>query len=332
MYKVKVTVANGDKGFNRQLPGGKHEWKNYRFYINENIQEADFWVVCYQKLLNRSEKCNVSPENTLFITWEPDSVYHFSHGFLNQFSKVISCQQRLKHRNLVQDQPGLAWHIGQIRNNNSISYTKLYDDFKYIQPEKSKLISVISSNKAFTKGHRQRIEFVQKLKAHFGDQLDVFGRGINDFEDKWDVIAPYKYHICIENCSIPYYWSEKLADSFLGNSYPFYYGCSNVFDYFDYNALRTIDINRPEMAIEIIENAIKDNVAEIYSDTIEKSKQLVLDKYNFFDLVVRNIQDMNPNAKKCEYEIKQDMYFFDIAKLPLYSSRLLSNFKYRFSK
>lgn len=51
-------------------------------------------------------------------------------------------------------------------------------------PKKTKLISVITSNKAFTKGHLKRIEFVEKLKAYYGDKLDVFGQGFNSFEDK----------------------------------------------------------------------------------------------------------------------------------------------------
>ena len=113
MYKVKVTVSPSDKErLQRQLPGREGIWKNYQFFINEPIEEADFWVVCFQKLSGKSESCHVAPENTMFITWEPDSVYHFSKGFLNQFEKVISCQEKLKHKNLIKDQPGLAWQMG----------------------------------------------------------------------------------------------------------------------------------------------------------------------------------------------------------------------------
>ena len=43
---------------------------------------------------------------------------------------------------------------------------------------------MISSNKAFTDGHRQRLKFVEALKEHFGENIDVFGRGINSFADK----------------------------------------------------------------------------------------------------------------------------------------------------
>ena len=163
-YKVKVTVPASDKErLLRQLPGKTGIWKDYQFYINEPIEEADFWVVCFQKLSGKTETCRVAPENTMFITWEPDSVYHFSRGFLNQFGKVVSCQEHLKHRNLVKDQPGLAWQMGMWRHPDGRAIiTQDYDTFSKSNPKKNKLISVIASNKAFTKGHRERLEFVKK--------------------------------------------------------------------------------------------------------------------------------------------------------------------------
>lgn len=334
MYKVKITVSPSDKErLQRQLPGREGIWKNYQFFINEAIEEADFWVVCFQKLSGKSETCRVAPENTLFITWEPDSVYHFSQGFLNQFAKVVSCQEKLKHKNLVKDQPGLAWQMGMWRHPDGRAIiTHDYDSFSKSKPNKSKLISVIASNKAFTKGHRERLEFVKKLKAHFGDQLDLFGWGFNDFANKWDTMADYKYHIVIENCSIPYYWSEKLADAFLGNTFPFYYGCTNVDKYFDKDAYRAIDLHDADKAIGIIDRAIAEGLAEKNAEAVEIAKQKVLNDYNFFELVVRSLQTMDASAKKVDYTIREDMAFLDMKKFLIYGGRVLSNLKYKLTK
>lgn len=330
-YKVKVTVPASDKErLLRQLPGKTGIWKNYQFYINEPIEEADFWVVCYQKLTNKTETCRVAPENTMYITWEPDSVYHFSKGFLNQFGRVVSCQEHLKHKNLVKDQPGLAWWMGMWnRPDGQTVITQDYDSFSKSNPKKSKLISVIASNKTFTKGHRERLEFVKKLKAHFGDQLDLYGRGFHDFDNKWDAIADYEYHIVIENCSIPYYWSEKLADAFLGNSFPFYYGCSNVDKYFSKDAFRAIDLHDADEAIKVIDQAIEHNLAEKNSAAVECAKQQVLNEYNFFELVVKNLESMDASASKKSYTIKGDMAFIDFKKFIIYGGRILSNIKYK---
>lgn len=333
MYTIKITQAASDKAFNRQLPKGDFVWKDCHFYINDDTcQEADFWVICYQRLPNKKETCKVAPENTIYVTWEPDSVWHFSRGFLNQFGKVISCQEGLKHVNVVKDQPGLAWHIGMVRKNGINHYNKTYDDFKTTSPVKTKLLSVISSNKAFTKGHRERMEFVQKLKEYFGDQMDVFGRGIRDFDDKWDVIAPYKYHICIENCQQPYYFSEKFADSFLGEAFPFYYGCSNVDEYFSKDAYRAIDLHRPQEAIRIIEDSIKEGLAEKNHEAVVMAKNQVLDEYNFFELVHKHIQGMNVDAKKEVVTIKDDLTFIDPYKFYAFGKRAVSNAIFKFSK
>ena len=66
------------------------------------------------------------------------------------------------------------------------------------------------------------------LKKHFGDQIDLFGRGLNDFEDKWDVLANYKYTVAIENDFCDDWVTEKYFDCILSNTLPFYYGCPNL--------------------------------------------------------------------------------------------------------
>lgn len=333
MERVKLSIAVDNEKCNRQLPGGGFVWKDYEFIINQPCEEADFWAV-YSKGKHETETCRVAPENTLFITGEPDSVYHYSKGYVKQFAKVLSCQDHLKHKNLVKSQPAQPWHIGKLTKrivgargevSMAAEYSHNYDDLKVSKPQKTKLISVITSNRAFTKGHRERIDFVMKLKEHYGDQLDMFGWGFNGFEDKWDVIAPYKYHIAIENNSIPYYWTEKLADSYLGNAFPIYYGATNVGEYFSKDAFLAIDIHDVEGAIKIIDKAIADNLAEKNAAAIEEAKQLVLDKYNLFNLIVEQIQGMNPNAPKKEYTIKHDMAFFDWKKFYIMGWKRIMN-------
>ena len=330
MITVKISQAASDKDFNRQLPKGDFVWKDCHFVINQDIEEADFWVVCYQRLPRGKETCYVAPENTIYVTWEPDSVWHFSKGFLNQFGKVISCQKKVSHFNVLHDQPGLAWHIGMVRKEGINIYNKTYDDFASTSPKKTKLISVISSNKVFTKGHRERVTFIEKLTSHFGNQLDVFGRGIRGFDDKWDVIAPYKYHICLENCSQPYYWTEKLSDAFLGEAFPIYYGCTNIGSFFDDDCYRAINIRQPEQAIRIIEETINSNVADTHHSAVVNAKMKILNDYNFFELVHKHIQGMNPNAAKVKVIIKDDLSYFDPYKLSMVGNRLISTLYYKF--
>ena len=334
MYKVKITLSPNDEGIIRQLPQSKTTLGEYEFIINQDIAEADFWVVCFQRLTQKEERCRVAPQNTLFITWEPDSVYHYAQGFLDQFGKVVSCQEHLKHRNLSKDQPGLGWHIGKIwYPDKPTEFTQTFDTLKNSSSfKKTKLLSVICSNKAFTKGHRKRIAFVQALKEHYKDDLDLYGNGFQYFKDKWDVIAPYKYHIVLENCSIPDYWSEKLADAYLGNAFPFYYGCTNINKYFDKDAYKSIDIDNIPEAINIIDNAIANNTFEQSEKILSQSKDLILEKYNLFPHIIKHIQDMDANAPKETVVIKDDLSFLDIPKIPLITKRIFNKIKYNYFK
>ena len=164
-----------------------------------------------------------------------------------------------------------------------------------------------------------------KLKEHYGDQLDLYGWGFNDFKNKWDVIAPYKYHIAIENCSTPHYWTEKLADTYLGNAYPFYIGCDNVDEYFSKDAFIKLNIHDAEGAIKIIDKAIAEDTATKQARAVEEAKQLVLDKYNLFNLIVEQIQEMNPNLAKKGVTIKPDTAFFDWKKLYIMGWKRVTN-------
>lgn len=341
MEKIKISIALDNEKCNRQLPKCSFSWKGYEFIINQPCEEVDYWVV-YSKGRREVEMCRVAPGNTLFITGEPDSIYHYSQRYVNQFAKVLSCQKYLKHKNLVHSQPAQPWHIGKqiIRSRETgkesqeaAEYTQTYDTLKVSHPEKTKLMSIITSNKAFTKGHRERIEFVMKLKEHYGDQLDLYGWGFNDFKNKWDVIAPYKYHIAIENCSTPDYWTEKLADTYLGNAFPFYIGCENIGDYFSKDSYIALNIHDAEGATKIIDKAIADNVAETHANAIEEAKQLVLDKYNLFNLIVEQIQDMDSNAPKEIVTLKPDTAFFDMKKIYIMGvKRVLNKLSAKFSK
>ena len=67
---------------------------------------------------------------------------------------------------------------------------------------------------------------------HFKDKIDFFGFGIKDLKNKKDAIDPYLFSIAIENSKHDNYWTEKIADVFLGNTMPIYYGCNNIYDFF----------------------------------------------------------------------------------------------------
>jgi len=298
MLKIRFPQQSGNLPI--IFPDNKMGENNY-YYIYQNKSENneyDFYV--FIEGLNIDEKVFYSNNNIIFFSQEPPSVKTYNNDFLNQFSAVITCHNDMLHSGKVITQQCMPWWIN-----------KTYDELKTIKTyEKTKLISIITSDKLITDGHKKRNEFALKLKEHFGDKIDLFGRGINDFNDKWDVIAPYKYHIAIENCSYPNYWTEKLSDAYLAGAYPIYYGCPNLNEYFSDKAFTSIDINDFDKSVETIDKVIKQNTYENSVDEISKAKELILNKYCLFafleDFCEKNYKN-NLNYKRIK--IKPESYF-----------------------
>ena len=210
----------------RQTPGHnlRSQDGRYMFCLDDSLEEADFWVV-QGKGVREVQTCRVAPENTILLTTEPRSVLVYPQRYIDQFGLVISCQQQMRHRNVRYGPAILPWFVGYkpAPPSAGVPYTfsQDYDSLsKTGAGEKTRLLSVITSNKAFTRGHLDRIRFVEKLKAHFGDRIDIYGRGFRSFDDKWDVLRPYRYHVAIENSSEPYYWTEKISDCYLAGTFP----------------------------------------------------------------------------------------------------------------
>lgn len=277
----------------------------YKFYVNELIPDPDF-VVVRGKALKNETVFDVAPENTVLVTCEPLTVLAYPKDYCNQFGMVCSCQETLKHKNVIFTPAILPWFAGvRFAVDGTPSPTVDYDTLKSMPfPKKTKLLSVVSSNKAFTKGHLKRIRFVERLKEYYGDKIDVYGRGYNEFVDKLDVTLPYKYHIVIENTSEKYYWTEKLADSYIGCSFPIYYGCTNVSDYFPEGSYKTIDIDDFENSVRIIDELITSETFDKAKPLLAECRDLVLDDYNMFDFIAKCLDRLNPQLPKEKVVLK----------------------------
>ncbi len=281
--KIKLSTAGGGTPFIKQAPHMVPVWENCEFFINTDIEECDLWVVYGG--LGKVESTHAGA--TLLITNEPPSVKTYSKKFTDQFGTVLTCHN-IRHPHVIHSQQALPWWVGhkmRADGSDDVKYEKTYDELMSLPtPPKTKLLSIIVSNKRFTKGHRQRYDFAQFLKHELGDQIDIFGID-KPLEDKWDAIAPYKYHIVIENAAVADYWTEKLTDAFLGESYPIYHGAPNIEKYFSPNTLTPIDITKPQEALSTIKKIIKSNTYERSISALANAKQLILTKYQLFPML-----------------------------------------------
>jgi len=285
VIRVKLTTSFPDWPLIRQTPGSKGRWGDCEFSINDDLPECDWWVV-YDDLC-RSETTICPVGQTVLITGEPPTAGDYPPAYLRQFGWVRTSHPNLGHANVILTQQGQPWHIGRRqRNHCNLGFWLDFDQLQSLQPPaKTKCLSVVCSNLALTEGHRRRSAFVRRLAQHFKNRLDVFGRGLSEVEDKWEALREYRYHIVLENSVVPHYWTEKLADAYLGWTYPFYWGCPNLIEYFPVDAFTPIDILDPDSSIQKIEWLIAHNTYEKRVNQILQCRNLILNKYNLFAML-----------------------------------------------
>ena len=283
----------------RQFPGGDPVWGGCRFVFDPDARRYD-WLAAYEDLPKEGrsakgrEDLACPREHTLLVTTEPSSIKQYGRCFVSQFGYVLTSQdgRALPHAGAVQSQPALLWYYGL-----GVKHLIPFDELRDHPPlAKSRVVSTVSSFKRQRHTlHRRRHLFTGELKALL-PELDVFGRGVRDMDDKAEALQDYRYHVAVENYVGPHHWTEKLADSFLGCTLPFYYGCPNAADYFPAGSFIPIDIFDPPGAARIIRAAIDRGEYEQRLPLILEARRRVLYEYNTFAVLSRLIEERHSAA------------------------------------
>jgi len=316
----------------RQFPGMQPIWGDCKFLINSDVKECDWWFVLHGSGLVKTEECICEPNHIVYVSMEPTEVISkVSNKFIDQFSHLVICDQNINHPNITY-MNWLTWWVGIVvgksnkghifESNYNLDYDEL-SDMKSIK--KVNKLSIVLSSKDFSSGHKKRIKFLDKLmNSSLADSVDLYGHGYNPIPDKWDAIAQYKYHLVLENSNVKDYWSEILADSFLGFSLPIYYGCPNILEYFSKDSMVIIDIDNVEKSIETIKRVIEENLYEEKVESINIARNQVLNDYNIINLMA-NIS--STKAAELKNVKLQTNYFFSdswMKKIARYSLNKLS--------
>ncbi|MDD1498520.1 glycosyltransferase family 10 [Agrobacterium sp. CNPSo 3708] len=284
MPKVGLISSCTPEFWLRYFPDRSPYWNGIEFELSGDVNDCDLIVAFNEIPEDQSGK--IKATTSIFLASEPPSIKTYNERFLSQFDVVYGVDQSSRHKNLIVGHVPTLWHIG-LWDEQGVPLKKMWDysDFEQFQPTKKKSISIITSNKAYTTGHRQRIEFAEKIKNYFGDEVDLFGRGRNNFGDKLQVIPEYRYHIAIENSSYFDYWTEKLSDTYLSMTLPIYCGCPNIGEYFSDKQIITINPRDLEGSLKSIKTALESDRAEISVDAIRAARTKVLSEYNVINLI-----------------------------------------------
>ena len=148
--------------------------------------------------------------------------------------------------------------------------------------EKTKLVSMIYSDKTQLQGHQLRHiiarQFLPEIKY---DKVDFYGTGTDKpLKNKSEGCNDYMFQIAIENAYRKDYFADKILDCFITGTIPIYWGCPNIADYFDTRGI--LIFNTMDELKEIMESLSE----EKYNSMLEYAKlnfDVAKEKYTNFD-------------------------------------------------
>jgi hypothetical protein len=156
--------------------------------------------------------------------------------------------------------------------------------------EKTKLVSMIYSEKTWLFGHRLRHIIAKTLIPQMGyDKIDFFGRATeNPLELKSEGTNPYMFQIAIENAQRRFYFADKIYDCFVTGTVPIYWGAPNIGDFFDMRGILTF--NHPNELKEILESLSPEKYESMF-DGVKENFERVKKYIRPDDLLFENIVD-----------------------------------------
>ena len=175
-----------------------------------------------------------------------------------------------------------------------------FDQAKNLEYEsRNKLCSMIVSSKISRppRGiYKQRVAFTKKVDKT--KLVDIFGKGwdknslknryFGELNKKKKGLLDYKYSICIENSKTKNYFSEKITEALLCFTMPIYCGCPNILEYFPQDSLYVIDIEK-ENVMDDVREILKKPITDKHVAAMKKARNLILEKYNLFEVVRQKI-------------------------------------------
>jgi len=102
---------------------------------------------------------------------------------------------------------------------------------------KSKLVSMIASNKVMCPHHRFRQQMIKELSG----KVDHFGRGFKEITRKEEGLNDYYFSVAMENHTYLNSYSEKITDCFATGTIPIYHGTPGIGDIFNSDCIIKLD-------------------------------------------------------------------------------------------
>lgn len=322
MKKVFVPL-NTKIPMHKQFPTEKQVWGDYEFILGERCDECDIVVVLDTLTKPLNVRCKEG--GVICFPMEAESIKRYSKEYLQQFDSIFSFQDYiLKMPNAKLSIPPFPWMlIYDFYAMDDTVYDK-YDYFKMPELSENRInkFCLFTSNKKMSRGHCDRIHFVEEIQKTIPGLVDIYGKGFNKVDVKYDVMTKYKYCIVIENDSVPYWRTEKLSDSILAGCFSLYYGDPKINEQFSTREVEPLNIFDVDSSVKRIKEIIAEDLYEDRIDDVVRARNKVLQNWNTFSIIA-----------DCLDNIKLSNSIREVTINPLLLSRFSSfcfNLKQRF--
>lgn len=147
--------------------------------------------------------------------------------------------------------------------------------------EKSKLVSMICSNKLMCAGHQHRLTWAQKLQG----KVDFYGRGFNEIQSKEEGLADYMFSVAIENASYESYFTEKIQDCFATGTIPVYYGSPDIGKFFNPDGIITLN---DDFEISTLTPNLYYDKLDAVKENFERVKDLLINEDYIYQIYLKS--------------------------------------------
>lgn len=150
--------------------------------------------------------------------------------------------------------------------------TALCNRRSYGSPKSSFCLFVVSNGACETRNKMfdelSKYKKVDSCGNHMRNMTCPEGHGSREY---LDFIANYKFMICFENTSQPNYLTEKLINAYTSGTIPIYWGCPNISEYVNMDAILYLPPNYTEEDMKSLIRVIEylDNNADAYQKKYE---------------------------------------------------------------
>ncbi len=267
-----------------------------RFAPLEDLQDPDWLVVYDDPTAGTVTRLPVS--RRILIVTEPPGIKVYKPRFLAQFGAVISPVPVPGFEGtVIRSHPGIPWFYGVTAEGGIDGRPlDLADMAAMPPPEKPYELSCVVSRKATTEEHRWRLRLVEELAKRLGSRLHLFGRGIKEIADKRSAIDPYRMHLVLENNRLPHFWTEKVADAWLGRALPLYCGSPDLDRYFPEDSFVRLPFGDLGRAADVVERAVQEEAWRMRADAVERARRILLERQTVFDVISRVVDLVEPAA------------------------------------